>query len=153
VSLPQPHESRFWRRALPVEYALIGLLDPVIRRWWRAFGLGNVVELEVRGRRTGQPRRVLLGLLRDGQRWFLGHPNGDVAWTRNLEAAGEADLRFRGLPPLPVRAHRLPDGDLRNRAILATHQHPFPGNLIYRLARRHVLAAGTYFAIEPLEPR
>jgi hypothetical protein len=148
MELPAPRESRFWRRALPAEYALIGLLDPVIRRFWRGFGLGNVVEVEVRGRRTGRPRRVLLGLLRDGHRWFLGHPNGDVAWTRNLEAAGEAELRFRGLPPLLVRAHRLPDGDLRDRAILATNQHPFPGNLIYRLARAHVRAVGTYFAIE-----
>ena len=153
MSTPVARESRFWRRGLPAMYALIGLLDPLIRAWWRSFGLGNVVELEVPGRRTGHPRRVLLGLLRDGNRWFLGHPNGDVAWTRNLEAAGEADLHFRGLPPMPVRAHRLPDGDLRNRAILATHQHPFPGNLVYRLARSHIRAFGTFFAIEPLEPR
>ena len=151
MGLPSPRASGFWFRFLPAEYALIGLLDPLIRRYWRTFGLGNVVELEVRGRRTNTPRRVLLGLLRDGNRWFLGHPNGDVAWTRNLEAAGQAELRFRGLPPVDVRAHRLPAGDLRDRAILATSQHPFPGNLVYRLARAHIRAVGTFFAIDRID--
>ena len=152
MSIPAPRESRLWRRGLPAMYALIGLMDPLIRRWWRSFGLGNIVELEIRGRRTGRARTVLLGLLRDGNRWFLGHPNGDVAWTRNLEAAGHGELRFHGLPPMPVRAHRLPPGEARDRAILASGQHPFPGNLVYRLARAHIRAAGTYFAIEPIEP-
>ena len=153
MSMPDARESRFWRRCLPAMYALLGVMDPLIRAAWRSFGLGNVVELDVPGRRSGERRRVLLGLLRDGNRWFLGHPNGDVAWTLNLEAAGEADLHFRGMPPVPVRAYRLPPGDLRDRAILATGQHPFPGNLVYRLARAHISAAGTFFAIEPVEPR
>ncbi|HXG26288.1 MAG TPA: nitroreductase/quinone reductase family protein [Candidatus Binatia bacterium] len=151
MSLPAPRASGFWRRALKLQYASIGLLDPLIRWFWRTFGLGNVLDVEVVGRRTGRPRRVLLGLLRDGNRWFLGHPNGDVAWTRNLEAAGRARLHFRGLPPVEVTAHRLPDGDLRDRAILATSQHPFPGNLVYRLARRHIRAVGAFFVLERLD--
>jgi hypothetical protein len=133
-------------------YGLLALLDPLVRRWWRAAGLGNVVELRVEGRRSGRPRAVLLGLLRDGNRWFLGHPNGDVEWTRNLEAAGDAELAFRGLPSLPVRAYRLQPGDVRDRAILATGQHPFPGNLVYRLARAHIRAVGAFFAVEPIDP-
>lgn len=36
----------------------------------------------------------------------------------------------------------------REHAIMATDQHPFPGNLIYRLGRRHVLAAGRYYRPE-----
>jgi len=100
------------------------------------------------GRHTGRTRRVLLGLLRDGDRWSLGHPNGDVAWTRNLQAAGRAALVFRPPTTVPIRATLLEPGELRDRAILATGQHVFPGNLVYRLARRHVLAAGTYFLIE-----
>ena len=147
--LPEPRFSRFWHRWLPIQYRLIRLLDPLARTWWRGFGLGNVVELQVPGRRTGRMRRVLLGLLRDGDRWFLGHPNGDVAWTRNLEAAGAAALVFRSPTRLAVRATRLAPGELRDRAIAATGQHVFPGNLVYRLARRHILAAGTYFLIEP----
>jgi hypothetical protein len=151
--LPAPRASGAWARYLRLQYRLIGLVDPLVRRFWAAFGLGNVIDLVVAGRRSGRDRHVLLGLLRDGRMWFLGHPNGDVAWTRNLEAAGGGELRFRGLAPLPIRARRLPAGELRDRAILATGQHPFPGNLVYRLARRHIRAVGVFFAIEPVDPR
>ena len=81
-----------------------------------------MVELRVAGRRSGAYRRVLLTLLQDGEQWFLAHPNGDVAWTRNLEAAGTADIAFRRLLPVPVRARRLEPGDLRDRAIRSTGQ-------------------------------
>jgi hypothetical protein len=148
MSATTPRFSRLWHRWFPIQYALIRLLDPFARTWWRGFGLGNVVELQVTGRRTGRTRRVLLGLLRNGDRWFLGHPNGDVAWTRNLEAAGAAALVFRPPTTIPVRATRLEPGELRDLAIASTGQHVFPGNLVYRLARRHIRAAGTYFLIE-----
>lgn len=148
VELPAPRASRFWQRYLPIQYGLIRLVDPLVRPWWQAFGLGNVVELRVAGRQTGRIRRVLLGLLRDEGRWFLGHPNGDVSWTRNLETAGTADLAFHGLPTVTIRATRLPPGPLRDRAILATSQHVFPGNIAYRLARRHIRAVGTFFEID-----
>jgi hypothetical protein len=131
-------------------YAVIKLTDPLIRSSWRASGagLGNVVELRVAGRRTGIYRRVLLTLLVDGDRWFLGHPNGDVGWTRNLEAAGTADIAFRRGAPVAVRARRLEPGAERDRAILTTGQHPFPANIVYRMARRHIRAVGTFFAVE-----
>jgi deazaflavin-dependent oxidoreductase (nitroreductase family) len=134
-------------------YSIIGFLDPWIRPWWVSFGLGNVVDLRVVGRRTGAPRRVLLTLLRDGEQWFLGHPNGDVAWTRNLDAAGTADIVFRAAGPVTVKARRLDPRDpvaahLRDRAIASTGQHPFPGNVIYRLARAHIRAVGVYFAVD-----
>jgi hypothetical protein len=150
VSLPPPRASGFWRRYLPIQYRLIRLLDPLVRPWWHVFGLGNVVELRVAGRRSGRVRPVLLGLLRDEGRWFLGHPNGDVGWTRNLEAAGTADLVFHGVRGMTIRATRLPSGALRDRAILATGQHVFPGNVVYRLARGHIRAVGAYFEIEPI---
>jgi hypothetical protein len=146
--LPAPKFSAVWHRYFPVQYRLIRLLDPLVTLVWRGFGLGNVIELRVEGRRTGRARRVLLGLLRDGEHLFLGHPNGDVAWTRNLEAAGGGAIVLRPPTQVRVRATRLPDGDLRDRAILATRQHPFPGNLVYRLARRHIRAAGAFFEIE-----
>lgn len=147
-TLPAPRRSAAWHRYFPVQYRLIRLLDPLVRRWWRLAGLGNVVELRVTGRRTGLPRRVLLGLLRDEGRWFLGHPNGDVAWTRNLEAAGRGELAFADGQVVPVTAARLGDDELRDRAIAATRQHVFPGNLVYRLAWPHIRAVGTYFLIE-----
>jgi len=73
-----------------------------------------------------------------------------VPWTRNLEAAGGGEVSFRWPGAIPVRAHRLPEGDLRDAAIGATGQHVFPGNVVYRLARRHVRAVGVYFLIEPV---
>ena len=152
MTLPPPRASGAWRRYLPIQYRLIRLLDPVISPWWRGYGLGNVVELRVVGRRTGRPRRVLLGLLRSDGHWFLGHPNGDVAWTRNLEAAGTAELSLSWPATIPIRATRLPDGELRDQAILATSQHVFPGNIVYRLARRHIRAVGTYFLVEIVAP-
>ena len=148
MSLPDPRPSTAWRWYLRGQYRLIRLLDPFVATFWRAYGLGNVVELQVPGRRTGRPRPILLGLLRDGEHWFLGHPNGDVAWTRNLEAADSAALSFRYPTSVPIRATRLPTGELRDRAILLTGQHVFPGNIVYRLARAHVRAVGVYFAIE-----
>ena len=148
MTLPPPRASGAWRRYLPIQYRLIRLLDPLISPWWRGYGLGNVVELRVVGRRTGRLRRVLLGLLRSDGHWFLGHPNGDVAWTRNLEAAGTAELSLSWPATIPIRATRLPDGELRDQAILATSQHVFPGNIVYRLARRHIRAVGTYFLVE-----
>ncbi len=148
--LPTARRSSAWGRFFPIEYRLIRLLDPLVRWWWHLAGLGNVVELRVVGRRTGLPRPVLLGLLRDGDRWFLGHPNGHVAWTRNLEAARGGSLAFPGGSVLEVRATPLAAGDLRDRAIASTGQHVFPGNLVYRLARAHIRAVGAYFVIERL---
>src|SRR4029077_11182221 len=116
-----------------------------VRLQWRGFGIGNIVELQVVGRRTGVMRSVMLGLLRDGDLWFLGHPNGDVPWTRSLEAAGTALLVFRPPTAVAIKARRLEPGELRDRAIAATGQHVFPGNLIYGLARAHVRAVGAYF--------
>lgn len=151
--LPAARRSGAWHRFFPMEYRLIRFLDPLVRRSWSVAGIGNIVELLVVGRRTGRPRPVLLGLLRDGERWFLGHPNGDVAWTLNLEAAGGGELAFADGRTLAVRATRLPPGDLRDRAIAATRQHVFPGNLIYRLAWPHIRAVGAYFLIEPTPGR
>lgn len=152
MTLPEPRASGAWRRYLRVQYRLIRLLGPLVGPYWRAFGLGNIVELRVVGRRTGRPRRILLGLLQAGGHWFLGHPNGDTAWTRNLEAGGTAELSLSWPLAIPIRATRLPYGLLRDQAILATSQHVFPGNIVYRLARRHVRAVGTYFLIE-IAPR
>jgi len=145
--------SRFWSFALRWFYRFLVLVDPLVRAWYRPFGLGNTIDLVVPGRRSGKPRRVLLGLLRADDRMYLGHPNGDVAWTRNFEAAREAELHIRGVPPLLVRPIRLPPGPEREAAIRATwRQHPFPGNLLYWLARDHIRAVGTFFRLEPPGP-
>jgi hypothetical protein len=138
--------SLFWR----LGYAWLRLTDPLIRAAWRSGGMGITVDLAIRGRRTERERRVLVGLIQVDGRWYVGHPNGEAAWTRNLASARSAAVTWPGLPSLVVRAERLPDGAERDTAIVATaSQQPFPGNLIYRAARRHVLAAGVYFRLDP----
>jgi deazaflavin-dependent oxidoreductase (nitroreductase family) len=150
--LPDPRHSAAWQRLLPAMYGFIKFMDPLIRASWRASGAGlrNVVELRVVGRRSGVYRRVLLTLLKHDGQWFLGQPNGDVQWTRNLEAAGTAEIAFRDAAPVNVVARRLAPGQVRDRAIRSTGQHPFPANLVYRLARPHIRAVGVFFAIDPI---
>ncbi len=142
--------SRFWSRALRAFYAVITRLQPVVLPLVRHVGLGNVVELVVTGRRTGRQRVVLLGLLRVGDRWYLGHPNGPVNWTRNLDAAGGGALVLGHGTRTEFRPSLLPEGDERSRVIAATwRQHVFPGNVVYWLARRHIQAVGRFYRIEP----
>ncbi len=96
---------------------------------------------------------MLVGLLVVGGRWYVGHPNGPVHWTRNLEAAGRATLRRPGMAPIAVAATPLAAGPERSAAIKATFvQHPFPGNVTYRLARHHVEAVGAFYRLEPAGP-
>ena len=48
--------------------------------------------LEVRGRKTGVPRRTPVNLLRLRGARYLVAPRGQTQWVRNLRAAGEGDL-------------------------------------------------------------
>lgn len=143
-------ESAFFR----VAYRIIRLLEPAIRWWTRRFGLGRIVELRVRGRRSGRERRLLITLLTVGDDRYIGHPNGQAHWVRNLEAAGEAVLVVRGSEPETVRAVLLPPGPERDDAIRATWtQQPLGADLVYRLTRRHVRAHGAYFRLERVPRR
>ncbi len=141
--------SRVWAGGFRALYRTLGWMDPFLARWWGRFGLGNVVRVTIPGRRSGAPRETLLGLLVADGRWYLGHPNGHAQWTRNLDAAGgHLLITWPGQAPIRFVARLLPRGPERERAILATRQHPFPGDLIYRLAREHVRAVGRYYRVE-----
>jgi deazaflavin-dependent oxidoreductase (nitroreductase family) len=48
--------------------------------------------LEVRGRKSGVPRRTPVNLLGLGGVRYLVAPRGHTQWVRNLRAAGEGDL-------------------------------------------------------------
>jgi deazaflavin-dependent oxidoreductase (nitroreductase family) len=48
--------------------------------------------LEVRGRKSGQPRRTPVNLLTHQGKQYLVAPRGHTQWVRNLRAAGEGDL-------------------------------------------------------------
>ena len=140
--------SSFWRRAFNAQYRLLALFDPQIRSIWRRRGIGNILELRV-ARRDGKGERTrLLGLLHAGGGLYLGHPNGDVGWTRDLAAAGGGVLRYHNGVEWHFSAARLPLGEEREEAIRATGQHPFPGNLVYRLGRGHVRKVGVFFRLD-----
>ena len=59
-----------------------------------AFGLGprSTYLLTVTGRRSGTLRSTPVTLVEEGGRRWLVSPYGDVAWVRNLRAAGRATL-------------------------------------------------------------
>ena len=73
------------------------VMNPVIQGLTR-LGLsawGSRV-LEVRGRRSGEPRRVPVNPLPlDGERYLVA-PRGNTQWVRNLRAAGEGHLLLGG---------------------------------------------------------
>jgi hypothetical protein len=149
---PNRRASRVWSLLWRLGYAWLRLTDPLIRAAWRVGGLGITVDLRISGRRSGRRRAVLVGLLEVAGQWYVGHPNGEAGWTRNLAAAGEATVAWPTEVTHHVRADRLPDGDERDAVILATaHQQPFPGNLLYRASRGHILARGVYFRLEPVD--
>ena len=55
-------------------------------------GLRGSRVLEVRGRRSGEPRRTPVNLLEyEGGRYLVA-PRGDTQWARNLRASGEGRL-------------------------------------------------------------
>lgn len=64
--------------------------------------------LEVRGRKTGEPRRTPVNLLvYDGARYLVA-PRGHTQWVRNLRASGEGRL-WLGRRTEPFTATELPD--------------------------------------------
>ena len=145
----QPRRSRTWAAILPVAYAVIRAIDPLIRWAWFSVGIGITSRLTVVGRRTGRRRSVLVGLIRVRGAWYVGHPNGEVGWTANLRAARSGTIALRPEAPVDVRAIPLEVGAERTDVILATgDQQPFPANLLYAGARRHILAVGEYFRLE-----
>jgi hypothetical protein len=145
-----PRRSRAWSLTFRVAYAFIRLTDPLLRWTWFSVGLGITSRLTVRGRRTGRKRSVLVGLIRVDRVRYVGHPNDEVAWTANLRQAGQPRVAPPPEAPLDVSAQPLAAGAERDAVIVATaEQHPFPANLLYRGARRHILSEGRYFRLEP----
>jgi len=107
--------------------------------------------LTVRGRISGRERSVLVGLIELNGGWYVGHPNGEVRWTANLQSAGRGRIALRSDVQLEVTAEPLADGSERDAVIRATaRQQPFPANLLYRAARRHILREGRYFRLDAI---
>lgn len=152
--MDQPiHPSGAWGTAWRAWYRFLRLGGPVIAGFARRTGFGNLVVLRVSGRHSGRERALPLGLLTVDGRRYVGHPNGDTAWTMNLAAAGRALLECPGEGAVAVRPVRLAAGRERDTVVRASfHQHPFPGNALYRLSGAHVQAYGAFFRLEADEP-
>ena len=68
----------------------VTLFNPIGRRLAAAGLMGPNALLTVRGRKTGQPRTTPVFFVQiEGRRWVVS-TFGDVNWSRNLRAAGEA---------------------------------------------------------------
>ena len=153
VSELRPRRSAAWSVVFRVAYRLLRLLDPLLRSWLANGlpGLDGIVEIRTVGARSGRLRSSLLTLLVVDGRGYVGHPNGAAAWIRNATAAGWLEIDVDGAPQR--RAFTvLPDGRERDAVIRATwRQQPFPANLLYRAASRHVAAVGVFARLDPLE--
>lgn len=72
--------------------------------------LGSRV-LEVPGRRSGEPRRTPVNLLRFGDRLYLVSPRGETQWVRNARAAGGRVTLIRGRRRDDYTAVEVPEED------------------------------------------
>ena len=67
------------------------------------------IELTTWGRKTGQPKRVIIWIWGDGQRLFIRSGGGlGRDWTQNIQARNEAILHLAGRD-IPVRARHVTD--------------------------------------------
>lgn len=66
--------------------------------------------LEVRGRKTGEPRRTPVNLLTHEGRRYLVSPRGHTQWVRNFRASGEGKL-WLGKRAEPFTATELTDDE------------------------------------------
>jgi hypothetical protein len=136
-------------------YRGLRLLDLVLRSMLASgsLALDGVVELRYVGRRSGRARHTLVTLLTVDGRWYVGHPNGSAAWIRNVEDAGVVEIHPPGANGSRFGVERLGHGPERDAVIRATWtQQPFPANLLYRAARRHIAAVGVYHRLGPMGP-
>ena len=148
-----PGFSRLWQSGFRLLYRMARLGDPLVRSWIASElpGFGGVVDVLVAGRRSGRSRRILVTLIRVGDDWYVGHPNGDTAWTRHAEAAGVVTIDPPSARGERFAVDRLPPGPERDAVTAAApRQQFFPANLVYRAAARHVAAAGVYFRLRSL---
>ena len=150
----RPRRSAAWSFTFRFFYRIIRLLAPLVRSAVANGlpGVNGIVEVRSVGRRSGRPRWTLLTLLSHDGAWYIGHPNGTADWIRNAEAAGWVDVEPAGAHGARHAVHRVSEGPERDAVIRATvRQQPFPANLLYRAALRHIAAVGVYDRLDPID--
>lgn len=99
---------------------LLRLLNPLVERLISRglpTGAPNVL-LTVRGRRSGRPRTVPVGMVEVDGRRFVQSTYGETGWVRNLRTSGEATIT---------------EGDRRTR-VRAVELTPGEGGVVLRQA-------------------
>lgn len=80
-------------RYQPPDWFTRNIFNPVVAGLTRAgISVWGSRVLEVRGRKSGTPRRTPVNLLTVGGSRYLVAPRGHTQWVRNLRAAGEGEL-------------------------------------------------------------
>ncbi|HVT21024.1 MAG TPA: nitroreductase family deazaflavin-dependent oxidoreductase [Mycobacteriales bacterium] len=102
--MTEPHYQRPGWFTQHIFNATVGLLTRLGLSVW-----GSRV-LEVRGRKTGEPRRVPVNLLSFDGTQYLVAPRGETQWVRNLRAAGDGVL-ILGRTRQPFTAVELTDAE------------------------------------------
>lgn len=144
-----------WRLVWRTGYMVVRRLGPFVRLLGAMGTPGYehaIVELGLVGRRSGRPRPVLVTLIGVDGNIYVGHPNGPRAWLANLAAADSVAVRGLDGTSVNVRGVALGLGHERDGVIRATPaQQPWPGSMLYWAAQRHILRAGIYYRLEPLD--
>src|SRR5437879_8006582 len=125
---PSPRE----RTLIAFSLAFFRAFGPLIRRAIRRGIARPNVLLTVRGRRSGRPRTTPVAMLELGDTRYLQASFGDVAWVRNLRAAGEARVA-RGRWSEMCAATELPPevaGPLMRTALAPFHRSRLVGALL-----------------------
>lgn len=105
---PGPADSRYLR---PGRFTRRVMNPAVAFLTRRGMSVKGTRILEVRGRRSGQPRQTVVNLLGlDGERYLVA-PRGRTQWVANVRAAGDATLRL-GRRQEHVRLVELDDPEL-----------------------------------------
>ena len=112
----------FWQ----LHRALIRVSGGHLGLWRPTKGWGTL-RLTTTGRRTGQPRHVVLAYLQDGPNLFTLAMNGwdpaEPAWWLNLQAEPEAHVELAGSQVERGVAHRRPDALVQHGGDEAQHVH------------------------------
>ena len=111
---PEPRHSSIPSIPLDPRHRVAGRMLRVfnpVARWLISAGIPtgapNVL-LTVRGRRSGKPRTIPVGMLEIDGRWLIQASYGESGWAGNLRVAGEAVISGRGRHDVAVRAVELP---------------------------------------------
>lgn len=126
--------AKYYNRPSGVVKAMNGLFG-----WIAARGIGpaKTYEIEVRGRASGEPRKVPVNIVEfEGNRYLVA-PRGETEWVRNVRAAGGlASLRRKAVEE--VRLTEIPEAE---RA-----------PIIQKYLGENAMATKASFGIEPKAP-